>query len=378
MRNAWFIARKDLKYMVRQWTTALWLFVMPIVFFYFIGTAMGGFSVMTGGKTKLAVHVPGDAGFLADEVIRRLVQNDFEITRPEADVVREQTSLQLSFPSNFTEDVLLGTKAVLKLAHTESGLTRDYDAARVSRASLTVLADLAAAEQDGRPPTPESLAALDGVPRKLTLNATPAGERFEAPMGLDQSIPGMMVMFTLLVLLTSGASTLAQERNDGLLQRLASAPISRRELVLGKWIGKMILGVVQIAFAMLAGTVLFAFDWGPSLPMILLVMLGWGALCASLGLWLGCIVRTEAQASGIGLLAANVLAALGGCWWPIEITPDWVQSLQKVIPPGWTMDALHKLVSFRAGAASAIPHVVVLFVSAWIVGLLAARRFRYQ
>ena len=68
----------------------------------------------------------------------------------------------------------------------------------------------------------------------------------------------------------------------------------------------MILGAVQIAFAMLAGSVLFAFDWGPSLPMILLVMLGWGALCASLGLWLGCIVRTEAQAVGIGVLTAHL------------------------------------------------------------------------
>ena len=55
------------------------------------------------------------------------------------------------------------------------------------------------------------------------------------------------------MLLTSGASTLVQERNEGLLKRLASTPISRSELVLGKWIGKMILGAVQIAFAMLAG-----------------------------------------------------------------------------------------------------------------------------
>lgn len=378
MRNAWFIARKDLKYTVRQWDASLWLFVMPIVFFYFIGTVMGGITTFTTDKTKLAVKVPENAGFLADEVIRRLEQNDFEVTRPETDTAFQGASPRLSFPSNFTADVLAGTKTALELAREESGFTKDYDEVRAGRASFTVLADLAAAEKDGRPPTRESLAALDEVPRALTLKTMPAGERIEIPLGFDQSIPGMMVMFTLLVLLTSGASALVQERTEGLLRRLASTPISRGELVLGKWIGKMILGAVQIGFAMLAGTVFFAFDWGPSLPMILLVMLGWGALCASLGLWLGCIVRTEAQASGIGVLAACVLAAIGGCWWPIEVTPDWVQGLQKLVPTGWTMDALHKLISFRAGAASAIPHVVVLFVAAWVVGLLAARRFRYE
>ncbi len=378
MKNAWFIARKDLKYMMRQWGALLWLFVMPIVFFYFIGTAMGGLSMVTGGRTQLAIKVPGDAGFLADEVIRYLEKDDFEITRSETDLAFQSASPRLSFPSNFTEDVLGGTKTVLELTRQESGLAKDYDEMRARRAILTVLAQLAAAEKAGRAPTPESLAALDEVPRALTLKAAPAGERLEIPMGLDQSIPGMMVMFTLIVLLTSGASTLVQERNEGLLKRLASTPISRRELVMGKWIGKMILGAVQIAFAMLAGSVLFSFGWGPRLPMILLVMLGWGALCASLGLWLGCTARTEAQAVGIGVLAACVLAALGGCWWPIEITPSWVQGLQKLVPPGWTMDALHKLISFRAGAASAIPHVLVLFAATWVVGLVAARRFRYE
>ncbi len=377
MKNAWFIAMKDLKYLVRQWETALWLFVMPIVFFYFIGTVTGGMTGMATAKTALAVHVPEDAGFLADEVIRRLEENDFDVYYPEKPGDIRKYAPRLSFPAGFTDSVLAGAKTKLYLQSKGSSLTKDYDEIRTGRATYTVLADLAAAEKDGRPPTKESLAALDQTKRALTLKVEPAGKRKHVPLGFEQSIPGMMVMFTLLVLLTSSASTLVQERNEGLLRRLASTPITRGELILGKWIGRMILGGVQIVFAMLAGTVLFSFDWGPSLPMILLVMLGWGALCASLGLFLGNIARTEAQAVGIGVLSACILAAIGGCWWPIEITPDWVQTLQKLVPPGWTMDAMHKLISFELGAASAIPHLVVLFVAAWVVGRVAARGFRY-
>jgi ABC-type multidrug transport system permease subunit len=64
--------------------------------------------------------------------------------------------------------------------------------------------------------------------------------------------------------------------------------------------------------------------------------------------------------------------------WPIEITPAWMQSLANLLPTGWTMDALHKLISFRAGAPSALPHVAILFGATLLVGLLAARRFRFQ
>ncbi len=78
------------------------------------------------------------------------------------------------------------------------------------------------------------------------------------------------------------------------------------------------------------------------------------------------------------MLAANALAALGGCWWPIEITPEWMQLVQKLIPTGWTMDALHKLISFRAGAESVIPNIAMLLVATVVFGGLAVRRFRYE
>jgi ABC-type multidrug transport system permease subunit len=129
---------------------------------------------------------------------------------------------------------------------------------------------------------------------------------------------------------------------------------------------------------MAASSLLFHLNWGADLPMVLLVLLAWGALCASLGMWFGSVVRTHGQAIGIGVLAANVLAALGGCWWPIEIAPRWMQTLANLLPTGWTMNAMHQLVSFRAGAASALGSLAALGVAAVVVGWLGARRFRFQ
>jgi ABC-type multidrug transport system permease subunit len=82
--------------------------------------------------------------------------------------------------------------------------------------------------------------------------------------------------------------------------------------------------------------------------------------------------------AGIGVLTTMVLAALGGCWWPIEITPQWMQSLALVLPTGWTMDALHKLVNFGYGAGTAVPHVAALAASAVVCGWGGSKIFRYQ
>jgi ABC-type multidrug transport system permease subunit len=184
-------------------------------------------------------------------------------------------------------------------------------------------------------------------------------------------------MFTLLVLLTSGAVLLVIERRDGLLRRVASTPLPRSGVVAGKWGSRMALALVQIGFAMAIGTLFFRVDWGPDLGMVAAILLAWAALCAGLGIVSGNLARTEGQAVGLGVFAANLLAALGGCWWPIEVTPGWAQSLAMALPTGWTMAALHRLMSFQAGAAAALPHGIALALLALAVGWIATRTFRY-
>jgi ABC-2 type transport system permease protein len=186
------------------------------------------------------------------------------------------------------------------------------------------------------------------------------------------------VMFTMLVLLTSGGILLLMEREQGMLLRLASAPLSRGEIIAGKWLGRMLLAVAQIGFAMAVGTALFGMDWGANLPAILLVLLGWAALCASLGLLVGSLGRNQAEVGGLGMLLTMIMAALGGAWWPIEVTPDWMQTLQRAIPAGWTMDAMHRLVSFGDAPSVILPHLAALFLTAVILGWLAARTFKFD
>ena len=55
---------------------------------------------------------------------------------------------------------------------------------------------------------------------------------------------------------------------------------------------------------------------------------------ASLAVLLGNVCKAEGQAIGIGVVATNLLAALGGCWWATEVTPEWAQTLQLALPTG--------------------------------------------
>ena len=383
MRQVLFIAWSDAKYQFRQGSTLLWVFVMPPIFFYFIGTMTSGFSSGIGGgeATPLTV-VAEEPGFLREQIDLRLRDNDFVPVWTETPTTLEGEGAPrrvLTFDPGLSALIASGTVVAASFETKASALSRDYEVIRIQRSLYTALADIVVAglgSDDAA--TAADLVALNGMPRHWQLDASPAGKRKQIPSGFDQAVPGILVMFTILVVLSSGSSMLVIERKKGLLRRLASAPIERHEVVAGKWGGRMLLAVVQVMAALLTGTVLFNMVWGPDFGMVLVVLAAWAGFCASAGLLLGCVANTEGQAAGLGVLAANGLAALGGCWWPIEVAPKWMQAIQEFTPTGWTMDALHKLISFQSGAASALPQLAILLAATTTLAILASKYFKYQ
>jgi ABC-type multidrug transport system permease subunit len=385
MHKILLIAWHDIRYQLRQGATLLWVFVMPPIFFYFIGTVTSGFSSGLSGGEATPLTVEAEApGFVAEQIELRLSQNDFAVEWIEPALNSDDGELEkprrlLTLSPNLTDRVLAEEAIEAHYDTRASALSRDFESIRINRAMYTVLADLSVgnARVDG-PLTKAALQEVNEQPRIWQLEVAPAGKRQEIPSGFEQAVPGILVMFTLLVLLTSGASMLAIEREGGLLRRLASAPITRTQLVAGKWLGRMALAAIQVGAALAFGTLVFGMHWGPDPAMVFTVLAAWAAFCASAGLLLGSIAKSEKQAAGLGVLLANALAALGGCWWPIEITPAWMQAIQKLLPTGWTMDALHRLVSFEAGSLSALPHVAILLFATLLVSGLAVKQFRFE
>ena len=376
------LARTDLKLALKERSTILWLFIMPAVFFYFIGTVTQGGVGFTDSTVELVVE-NGDGGYLSEHLESRLEENLFIIIRPEQvppTVEGEEPSKyrRLVIPPDFTEQLEMDKPVALLFEGLRSGYSNQYDLFRVQKAAYSVLGDLIVVKSNGTVVSSGELSLATAGSRPVQLQVSPAGRQLQIPSGFQQAIPGTLVMFTLLVLLTSGAAMLVDDREKQLLRRLASAPLTRGQVVMGKWAGRMALATVQIAVALgVSFTPLFDMNWGHAFPMVVVILLAWGALCTSLALLLGSVAQTDSQAGNFGALATMILAALGGCWWPIEVAPAWMQQLQMFTPTGWTMDALHKLISFDMPWQSAIPHMVTLIIATVVVGWVASRRFRF-
>jgi ABC-2 type transport system permease protein len=185
--------------------------------------------------------------------------------------------------------------------------------------------------------------------------------------------------FTVLMMVSIyGAVFLTLEKRSGMLRRQAAAPMTRAEMLLGKLGGRLLIAVLQIAVLLGVGRFVFGVSWGVSPGGLVLLLLAYALAVAGLSTLLGAVLRTPAQASIVGWILAMALGALGGCWWPAEVMPGWMQKFSLALPTAWAMSGFHALISFGRGFEAVLLPSLVLFGFGLVFAAVGARFLRFE
>src|SRR5262249_43362511 len=133
------------------------------------------------------------------------------------------------------------------------------------------------------------------------------------------------------------------ERRQGTLKRLRAAPLTRRQILLGKFAPCFLLSLVQGLVLLGAGKLVFGMNWG-SQPLWLFAGVFTTSLAAmGLAVLIASVARTENQVAIYGSLLVLVLALIGGCLMPRELMPESMKQVSRVTPHAWALDAYAQL-----------------------------------
>jgi len=384
-RAALSLARLDLWLTLADRSAALWMFIMPVVFATFFGLVMGGGSDPTTSQVKLTV-VDEDRGELARMLVSDLVSARLAIAEipPEAKDSTPDKTRTLVIPKGFTGRVLAGEQVTLRLerdpdSNAEASLAAQ---ARIAGAIARLIGRLVEAQAASGSDEPAELAAVlatAGAVDLVTVEPRYAGKARVAPGGLAHSVPGNTVMFVMLVALTYGAGSISAERQSGMLRRIATCPVSRTDIIVGKIIGRMAVATVQVTVLVLVcllGARFFGEGLGGRPLEVWAILIVFGAAVAPLGVAVGGFVRDPDRAASVGVMATMGMAALGGCWWPIEVVSPALQKLAMLFPTGWAMRALHGVISFGESLPGVAVPIAVLALYGLVFAAIAARVLR--
>jgi len=170
----------------------------------------------------------------------------------------------------------------------------------------------------------------------------------------DLQVPGFAVTFLLIGMLMGLALALIDEREWGTLERLKSIPAPPLATLYGKLLARSLIGLAQMVILLAAGWALFGMSLGRA-PAVLLAPCaaiafagaGFGLLVAGLG-------RTREAVFPVGALVIMTMAAVGGCWWPIDFEPSWMRTLALSLPTTWAMQAFNDLIIRELPAGSSL------------------------
>ena len=152
----------------------------------------------------------------------------------------------------------------------------------------------------------------------------------------------------------------AYERQQGTLRRLLTTPTRKATYLLGTITGQVIMALVQMLLLVGFGMLVMKLNWGSAPGALAVIMLAACLAAAALGTTLGTFVKTESQANGLSIMLGMVMALLGGCWYPIELFPVFVQTAVKILPTSWAMQGMLDIVLRGQGLSGVLPEAGVL------------------
>jgi len=401
MKKVTHIAWNDIRIEFSDRSALVFFLILPLVFTSALGTALNNGNSGGGDNRVPVALVDADGSTLSQQLATTLsastVIRTITATAAEGEelLADESVAAVLTVPAGFAEGLRGGQQVALRLRSapndTQTLLVNEEvraAASRLGNAATAALASVAEAEkvrpfasaaareayfQQGREMASAILAQVPAA-IETTQAATTNPQTAE---GFEQSSPGQLVTWVLIALI-GAAEVFVNERLGGTLRRLVVMPMRKATILIGKITGRLTLGLIQMALLIGFGAFALGVNWGRSPLALVLVIVSFGLSAVAPGVLLATFAKTRSQAAGLTVLFSMLTAALGGAWWPMEITPPAYQTAVKVLPTTWAMRGLTDVIVRGTDVSGVLPEVAMLLGFAAVFLGVGIWRFRYE
>jgi drug efflux transport system permease protein len=190
-------------------------------------------------------------------------------------------------------------------------------------------------------------------------------------------VPAVIAMVLMLVTMILPSMAVVREKEIGTLEQLSVTPLKSWQLVLGKLIPFLILGLLDMLLVTGLVTGLFHVPLRGSLLVLAFLTFLFLLCTLGLGLLVSTMVRTMQQAMGLCVFVLMVpMIYLSGLIFPVENMPRGFQIASAVIPVKYYANVLRGVFLKGSGLDVLWPEALALLGIGLTVLTLASLRFR--
>ncbi len=356
------VARKEVIHLRRDSRSLILAFVLPVLLLVLFGYAI------TWDVNDIALAVVDyDRTQESRELIDTFVASGYfrVATWPDRSedlnllLEKGRVRVGLIIPPGFTRDLEGGRPATLQAlvdgsdANT-AGISLGYARAAVQTYSMRV--------------------RLQGIPAEIPISPESRIWYNEDLSSRNMIVPGLVAVIMMIVAAMLTSLTIAREWERGTMEQLAATPVTRVEVVIGKLLPYLAIGLINVVVISALGIILFGVPLRGS--PILLMVLSLAFLTGSLGfgMVISAVARSQLLATQMAMITTFLPAfLLSGFMFSIDVMPAPLRALSFLVPARYFLVVTRGI--FLKGVGAEVLYVPGLLMIAFAaVGLFAAVR----
>lgn len=362
MQSTLAIMRKEILHIMRDRRTLTMIVFMPLM-----QLLLYGYGINMDAKHLATVVFDEDGTAMSRRLVEAFVHSSyFDVHERVQDraamrraLDRGQAKVGLHIPAHFAQDLLAGRTAPLQLVIDGSDSNPANTALNTGQA-ITV----AFMQQEGL--APAEVLPVDYRPR-LWYNPDLKSSFF--------MVPGLVGLLLQLLIPMITAAAIVREKERGNIEQLLVTPIKPVELMMGKIIPYVGIGLVIATTVLSAAHFLFHVPIRGNLLTLYTLTLLFITVCLGMGLFASTVAENQQQASQFIMLFAAPSILLSGFIFPRETMPFPIYALGTIIPMTYYVRIIRGVVLKGSGWADLWPEILPLVFMAAGILYLSVRKF---
>ncbi len=188
-------------------------------------------------------------------------------------------------------------------------------------------------------------------------------------------VPGVMCILLCIITVILTSSSITREKEMGTFEMLVSSPIKASDVIMGKTIPYVILGLLDTPLILTVAIVLFGVPMRGSIAVLMLAAFAFICSTVAIGTFISTLAKNQQQSILGGFLFLFPAILLSGLMFPLENMPEVLRLLSYLDPLSHFLSLLRNIM-LKGGEFSFVAHhIAVLVVMAITFVYISFKRF---
>lgn len=346
------MVKANLKMTVRNRQALFWNLAFPAIFILIFGAVFSG-----DGSVEFDVAVTGAPSSFQQQVITALKSNDaFKVTI--SDTETEEGKLRES-------------ERDFVLVFSPQG-----DGQVVAPVQILYDETMGPNAQIGISALSQVMMAVGGGESAVPVSAQPV-ESLDIDF-IDFFVPGILAMSLMNSGIIGLSTAFVTYREKGILRRIKVTPFRLSSFILARITTSLMVAFLQAVVLVALGVVLYGYDMRGNLLLIAITIIIGSLAFLAIGFALSGIAKNTETAASYANLITFPMLFLSGTFFAIDSLPTWLQTLTKIMPLRYLIDALREPMMKGNGIAETWQDLLILLAIFAVAMVVAVRFFKWD